>query len=52
MKNLELPIAGPSSLEEALADIEDSERNIEVGQGTSWNVVKQMLAERIYSYAD
>jgi len=52
MKNLELPVAGPSSLDEALSDIAESERNIDSGQGMSWSVVKQMLAERIYSYAD
>lgn len=43
MKEMNLPIGGPSSLAEALADIEESERSIEAGQGTSWDDVKQML---------
>ncbi len=51
MKDTELPIGGPSSIEEAIADIEESERSIASGRGTSWEVVKEMLAERIYSYA-
>lgn len=51
MKEMNLPIGGPSSLAEALADIEESERSIEAGQGTSWEDVKQMLAERTFSYA-
>ena len=51
MKKMNLPIGGPSSVEEAIADIEESERCIEAGQGTSWDAVKEMLAERVYSYA-
>ena len=42
---------GPATLEEALADIEDSEKDIDAGIGTSWNIVKQMMQERIHSYA-
>ena len=52
MKEMNLPIGGPASIEEAIADIEVSERDIEAGKGTSWGVVKEMLAERVYSYAD
>jgi hypothetical protein len=51
MKKMNLPIGGPSSVEVAIADIEESERCIEAGQGTSWDTVKEMLAERVYSYA-
>ena len=51
MKKMNLPIGGPSSVEEAIAVIEESERCIEAGQGTSWDAVKEMLAERVYSYA-
>lgn len=52
MEEAKMPIAGPSSLEEALTDIEKSEREIDAHQGTSWDVVKDMMAERIYSYAN
>ena len=52
MEEMKLPIAGPSSLEEALTDIEESEREIEAQQGTTWDVVKEMMAERIYSYGN
>ena len=52
MKEMNLPIGGPASIEEAMADIEVSEREIDAGKGTSWDVVKEMLAERVYSYAD
>ena len=51
MKEINLPIGGPLTIEEALADIEDSERSIEAGKGTSWNEVKEMLAEKVYSFA-
>ena len=51
MKEMDLPIGGPTSIEEAMSDIEESERSIEAGQGTSWDVVKEMLAERVYSYS-
>jgi len=51
MKKIELPIGGPFSIEEAMADIEESERSIEAGQGISWERVKEMLAEKVYSYA-
>ena len=51
MKEMNLPIGGPATISEALADIEESERSIAAGQGTSWEEVKQMLAERTYSYA-
>jgi len=49
MKTTKLPIGGPTSIEEAIANIEESERCIEAGQGTSWDVVKEMLAENINS---
>ena len=52
MQELNLPIGGPSTWEEAQADIEDSERDIEAGRGTSWDTVKMMIAERVYGYAD
>ena len=52
MHKVNLPIGGPTSMEEILNDIEESERSIEAGQGTSWEEVKEMLAEKLYSYAD
>ena len=51
MNSLELPIGGPSTIEEAFADIEESERSIDAGQGSSWESVKEILSERMYSYA-
>ena len=51
MKEMNLPIGGPANLEEVITDIEESERCIAAGQGTSWDVVKEMLAERVYNYA-
>jgi hypothetical protein len=52
MEKLNLPIGGPTTWSEALADLEESEREIAAGHGTSWESVKEMMAERIYSYAD
>ncbi|MBQ9203164.1 MAG: hypothetical protein IJ155_02860 [Prevotella sp.] len=46
-----MPIGGPSSWQEALDDIEESERDIDAGIGTSWETVKSMMAERVSSYA-
>ncbi len=44
-----LPMGGgPSTWEEALADIEESEQDIDAGRGTSWNVVKQLLRPASY----
>ena len=42
---------GPTTWEEALKDIQASEHDIDVGIGTSWSTVKQMMQERIHSYA-
>ena len=47
----DMPIGGPANWEEALADIEDSERDIDAGHGTPWEVVKELMEERINSYA-
>ena len=46
-----LPISGPSSWEEALADLDSSESDILNGRGTSWTIVKQMMSDRIMEYA-
>ena len=51
MKKMDLPIGGPASMEELVHDIEESENSIAAGKGTSWEEVKEMLAERVYSYA-
>ena len=37
MDKMDLPIGGPATWDEALADIKESERDIEAGRGTSWN---------------
>ncbi len=51
MTKIDLPIGGPSTFEEAIADIEDSERSIDAGEGYSWESVKEMLSEKVYGYA-
>ena len=43
MDKMDLPIGGPATWDEALADIKESEREIEAGRGTSWEVVKDLL---------
>ena len=45
MEKQNLPIGGPTTWSEALADLEESEREIAAGQGTSWESVKEMMAE-------
>ena len=52
MEETKIPIGGPSTWEEALMDLEDSEREIDAQQGTSWEVVKEMMEDRIYNYAN
>ena len=41
----------PASYEEALADIEQSEREFKEGRGIPWENVKLMIEDRIRSYA-
>ena len=52
MEDIKMPIGGPANWNDALADLEDSERDIEAGRGTSWDMVKEMMEERIFSYAN
>ena len=46
-----IPISSPSSWEEAMTDLDSSESEILNGHGTAWDVVKQMMADRIKDYA-
>lgn len=46
-----LPISSPSTWEEAMSDLDSSESDILSGHGTTWDVVKQMMADRIKEYA-
>lgn len=43
----DMPIVIPASYEEALADIEQSEREFKEGRGISWENVKLMIEDRI-----
>ena len=47
----ELPISGPSTWEELMADLDSSETDILNRNGVSWAIVKQMMADRIRDYA-
>ena len=46
-----IPDVIPASFEEALADIEQSEREFEEGRGIPWEDVKLMIEDHIRSYA-
>lgn len=46
-----IPIVGHSTLNELLADIEQSEQEFKEGKGVSWDTVKGMIENRIRSYA-
>lgn len=47
----EIPVVIPTSVEDALADIEQSEIEFKEGKGIAWEDVKHMMEERICSYA-
>ena len=47
----DIPVGGPACWEEALSDIEDSERDIDAGHGTTWELVKERMEERVNNYA-
>jgi hypothetical protein len=47
-----IPIAGPDSWDKAMADIEQSERDFAEGKYSSWNEVRNMMADRINNYAN
>ena len=49
---IDVPIAGPATFEEALSDIEQSEKDCAGGRYFSWNEVKQTIDDRIASYAN
>ena len=44
------PIIGPSSLDEALLELDEAERQIEAGEGLPWESVLEEIKER-YVYA-
>ena len=45
------PILGPSTWEEALADLDESEREFEEGKCVPWENVMEEIKERYKSYA-
>ncbi len=46
-----VPILGPSTLEEVLEDINQSERDFREGRCYPWESIKIMLEDRIRNYA-
>lgn len=46
-----MPVMIPASYEEALADIDQSEREFREGRGIAWESVKLMIEDRIRNYA-
>ena len=46
-----IPILKNATLEELMADIEQSEREFKEGKGVSWNTAKEMIENRIRNYA-
>ena len=46
-----MPVMIPASYEEALADIDQSEREFREGRGIAWESVKMMIEDRIRNYA-
>ena len=47
MAKLNLPIGGPTTWSEVFADIEESEREIMAGKGTSWETIKEIMKDRL-----
>ena len=46
-----IPMIGPSSFQEALADLDEAEREFEAGEGLSMGSVVQEIRERYKVYA-
>ena len=46
-----IPILEHATLEELMADIDQSERDFKEGKGVSWDTVKGMIENRIRNYA-
>lgn len=46
-----IPIFPNATLEELMADIEQSEREFKERKGVSWNTAKEMIENRIKNYA-
>lgn len=46
-----MPFIGPASLQEALADLDEAEREFEAGEGLSMDAVVQEIRERYKVYA-
>ena len=46
-----IPIFPNATLEELMADIEQSEREFKEGKGVSWNTATEMIENRIKNYA-
>lgn len=47
-----VPVSGPKTIEEAITDIEQSERDFAEGNTLSWHEVRQAIEDRIKSYAN
>ena len=47
-----VPIVGPSTWEEALADLDESEKEFEAGKCIPWENVMGEIKERYQSYAN
>ncbi len=48
----DIPVVIPSTWEEALDDIEQSEKDFAEGRCFAWDEVKQTIEDRIANYAD
>jgi hypothetical protein len=47
-----VPVSGPKTIDEAITDIEQSERDFAEGNTLSWHEVRQAIEDRIQSYAN
>lgn len=47
-----VPLAGPANIDEALADIKQSEMDFASGRAFLWEEVRQTIEDRIRSYAN
>ena len=46
-----VPVLEHATLEELMADIDQSEQDFKAGKGVSWDTVKGMIENRIRNYA-
>jgi len=46
-----LPVLGPATWEEAISDLEESEREVEAGECIPWDEVMSEIKERYKDYA-